>query len=787
MSAEDREIKIRAVLSSAEFDKGVDELKRKLQKLNNDTKQMSSTTGALKNDTMLGKYAASAFGDFSKESQKQLEQMYQVQRREAADQKITLKGKQEELSKIATADAVLTKQQKERVDLLKTEIDLLKSRHRETLNQAAQVKQVMGESGGGGTGGGNGPTSAEGSASPAENPLKKFLNRSMISSLVGGAINAAVTSYGDVISRDRKILGMQGATTQAGAEGYRNLIGGRATENTFFSQQRSTAASMALQERNAQGGLFGKDSVGIMGRMGIGAAMGAAGGSIIPGVGTLAGAAVGAIGGFRSAMSSERNRALLFDKVKYNNMLNVESMQNYEGNLASLKAKDPVRTMAYDFATKNADHMGAMQKALGLQTDEAYYGNNAGNKGLLRSQMDSGNQYGGVMFNANTIEQNMMGIQQAGGTTVGGAKLSGFSAGLQRQMNLSNSNQILGRLSGAGLNETQTEDATKRILAEAVRLGVDTSSMPKEMERMTAVAAEMATAGGGFSGGAVETLMAGMTGFDQTSINASANAADRVQQAGKAAGGYEGQMGLGYLMSGKATKLAGKKLGSDEMNYLNQFSYSEGRDEDYTRIASYLGTTPEDAKELIKQKDLAKQTRSSKQQNSMQALGDYMKANSGKTPDEMNQLLATGEGGKLMTSALVSTTASEGQGFSGMTQAQQEALVKKRGAMTAGIDGFSTDAIENAMQKNEGRVSELNKASQGQGDLANIDAFNKYAKDLRKAASDTTEETVRINEQLRLFRDAVSKNKNATEELATALKDFNEKLKNNKYTSTKPI
>ena len=84
--SDSKEIRIRAVLDAGSFDKGVNEIQEKLKKLAQQQTQGTATTKQLGKDSVLGKYAQQVFGDFSKESQKQLEQMYQTQRREAVNQ-----------------------------------------------------------------------------------------------------------------------------------------------------------------------------------------------------------------------------------------------------------------------------------------------------------------------------------------------------------------------------------------------------------------------------------------------------------------------------------------------------------------------------------------------------------------------------------------------------------------------------------------------------------------------------------------------------------------------------
>jgi hypothetical protein len=104
----DKEIKIRAILDSASFDKGVNDIQNKLKRMTSQTSTQLQTQQRLEGDSVLGKYAQQAFGDFSKDNQQNLQKMYTAQRQEAVNQNISMKGKQAELDKLKASDTEMT-------------------------------------------------------------------------------------------------------------------------------------------------------------------------------------------------------------------------------------------------------------------------------------------------------------------------------------------------------------------------------------------------------------------------------------------------------------------------------------------------------------------------------------------------------------------------------------------------------------------------------------------------------------------------------------------------------
>lgn len=770
MNNDSKEIRIRAVLDAQSIDKSVNEIKQKLKRMTQDLSQGQGSAEALKGDNVLGKYAQQAFGDFSKESQRQMEQMFLQQRREAVNQQISIKAKQQEMEKLAKIDGELTKQQKERVGLLQKEIDLLKEKHRHTLNQAAEIKRTMDNTFGTNQ---QQPGMMQRIVSAAGGP------RALAAGVMGGAISGAITGYGDYISSDRATLTSQGAALSGMSRELREQFQGRGSRGMFFANERAQALRMAADEYSGQGNLVGMGTAAsVLGAAGTGFMMGG-----------LPGAIVGGIGGFAGRMfMSDRARYQLTDRDRFRSLLTAEGVQNYEANLAAIKARDPRAAMAQSYFEENRGNIMNLQNNLGIRDDLGLFG--AG--GVLQTQMGMGGQYGGASFSEANISNQIMGIIGAGGTTAAGRGLGGFSAALQRQMGMSNASSILGTLSGAGLTNLETEDATKKLLAEAVRMGVDTSKMPQEMMRMTAMTAQIATQGGGFAAGAVNVAMAGLSGFDQTSIAAAGNAAQMFKATGKQAGGWEGQMGMGFLQSDAAQQLVGRRLGSTEMNFLNQFSFTEARGEDFRRIADFLGTDEQSARELLRQKDLFKQTRTGKEQESVQALGGFLAQQGDLTPDKLNELISSGQGAQLFTEAQAQMSASRGTSFTGQSQANQRARILQLARLnTPGLNlpqsmTMAEGQVDAALGAADTRAVTAEEGSQATGDTFRMKALSENLDRLKNAAKAHSETAEEYNMQFNYFLESMKKGANAMDGVAQQLEKVIEDLAEKGYVLSKP-
>ena len=784
----DKEIRIRAVLDASTFDKGVNEIQEKLKKLTQQQTQGVGAQKALGKDSVLGKYAQQAFGDFSKESQRQLETMYQAQRREAVNQSITMKGKEAELAKMAKLDGEMTKQQKERIENLKKEIDLLKEKHRITLNTAAETQKALdkmkpaagGPGGPGGPGEGGGPPpSPQDPSGGFKNMLGNMLKQVGVAAVIKGAINGAVQGIEDIITRDRKI-GMNNAQAlNATSREMREQFEGRGSRGMFYMPERARAMRAAAQEQGSQSTLetakawggtalqgIGIGTMALTGWTGIGLGVGAG----------LAGAGTMLKGG---VIGDERARAAMFDRTKFNSLMNKEGMEKYEQNLAAEKAKDPRRVMAQEYFEQNRQNIAGLQKQLGIGSDSELMG--SGGVGLLQQQMGYGRQYGGVNFNQQTIEQQVNALAAGGAMTEGMRGMSGAAATYNRQFNISNAGQTMGKMQGnTGMNSSLTDMAYQKLLAEAVRLGVDTSTMPRELEKMTQITAELSTAGGVNATGMVDLFNSGVAGFNQKAMGAAAGAAQDFLQTGKTAGGWEGQMGMGFLQSGAATDIVGRKLTAPEMNFLNQTSGAELDEAGIQRIADQLNITPEQAKKLMQEKDKYKQGRTAQEDKAYADLGEFLK---GKSPDEIKEAISGGAGGKLFTQAQMARGQTHGD-FLQKDQATQTAEILMQANVAAGNQPGSplemaAKAVEDQKKKKEDRAAYVEEGAEATGDMTRMDALNEQLENLKNAARNHTKYAEEYNKQFELMVTATKNGAQAMESVADQLTSLEQRMREN--------
>jgi hypothetical protein len=794
----DKEIRIRAVLDAGTFDKGVNEIQEKLKKLTQQQQQGAATTKTLGKDSVLGKYAQQAFGDFSKESQKQLETMYQTQRREAVNQSITMKGKEAELAKMAKIDGEMTKQQKERMELLKKEIDLLKEKQRITLANAAETQKALdkikpevtppgGGPGGPGEGGGQPPQDPSGGF---KNMLGGMLKQVGVAAIIKGAINGAVTGIEDIITRDRKIAMNNAASMNMASREMREQFQGQGSRGTFWMPERQRAMQAAATEQGRQSTLetakawggtalqgIGIGTMALTGWTGIGLGVGAG----------LAGAGTMLKGGI---VGDERSRAAMFDRTKFNSMMTKEGLEKYEQNLAAEKAKDPRRQMAREYFEENRQDIMAMQKLMGVN-DSQLMGTSTDREGvtrahgLLQQNMGYGKQFGGTSFSQATIEQQAQALASGGAMTEGIRDLSGAAATYNRQFNLSNAGQTMGRMQGnAGMNSAQTDMAYQRLLAEAVRQGVDTSTMPRELEKMTQITAELSTAGGVNATQMTELFGQGLYGFDQKSMQAAAGAAQEFKDTAKTAGGWEGQMGMGFLQSGKAKELlGGKSLSAKDMNYINQLSAAEMGEQDFQSVGEYLGIDAEKAKELIKEKDKYKQGRTAEEDKANKDLGEFLKAKGPMTREERDEALSTGEGAKLFRAAEATRGQTHGD-FMQKDPAQRRAEILMQANVAAenqpGIDLETAEAkVQEQKKKTEERAGFVEEGAVATGDMARMEALNEQLDNLKTAARNHTKYAEEYNKQFELLITATKTGADAMDSVAKQLTGLEQRMREN--------
>ena len=791
-----KEIRIKWLSDETEIDKSIQTLQRKLQNMNKSNSNINDIRDGGGNLSKRAEYAQKAFQqNAGSQLQKESREIEQKQRLETQ----ALMRKQRELREIEKTEGSITQEKQKQMDLLKEEISMKAQQVMDLEASKNKIDKTLQGMQGGGSAGGGGGNSAGGGADKSKS-MKVFTD--MLKSLgVASVLNGAVNFAQHRIERDRKVLADQGQTAQMASRELREQVSGQGMKGLFFSGQRKEAMDMAAKEQSSMGNLdFAKIGAGVAG--------GAMAGSFVPGLGNLAGAAIG-FGGMMAGSDKMYNR--VFDQDAYKQMMTREGMQKYESNRAMLDMKDPMKKIAYDSSQKNNEKDVQLERSLGLGGRDLYgqagkgpmtpqaisdiidspilkqrqkWGKSGRGAGMVpdgmgydptgTSPLQGGMQgtdlmgmFGsgqdkfnfatagrgdgstpsflknnldpyktGMGFGREDIESSVQSLIGAGATTDGARGLAGQSLQFQRNLRLGNAGGIMGQMSGAGMETGDTDDAVIRLMSEAVKLGVDTSKMPQEMQRMTAITASLATAGGGFSEMAGENFAAGVTGFSQSELGGAQSAFEEMQQRSKDGGGFEGQMGMGFLMGKGASGAFGKegaaKLKKDSklMNALNQYSAEDlQEDEDLAKgLAQKMGISADKLIEGMRKKDEYKQTRTSAQSEASDALGQATK---GMKTEGVSQFLQTDEGSALYADSAVERIASYGSKESSKGASERRAGIvgsarRQAGGMPLGT-GTEADDLQARLASGDGLSGNEAKRSAGKtGDALQVDAVSKW-------------------------------------------------------------
>lgn len=338
-----------------------------------------------------------------------------------------------------------------------------------------------------------------------------------------------------------------------------DIYGRRSAFEQMFAPERQRAAQQSVETLRAnQSADQTSTGFGLLKSMGIGAAGGGAIGGLFGGVGAIPGALIGGtlgLGkGVMDIMGDERKRSMALSPFsstankRYQSILAEEMVKNYETSYEGQKNQNPFKTGAVNDYEQNFQRNLASQRAMGLN-NEGFYGPG----GFMQNAINSG-------FTPEMSMQMSSGILGAGGSTRM-ARDSAFGMQLERGMDLTNASQVLGSLSGGLGSSESSKQATIKILAEGMKLGLDDSKFAEENRRFTQLTAEIVARSGATTDSDFERVAGGFGKFlgenTNMGIAAAKGAYEQFQDVSQATTGPRGVMrAAGFMSDPNLSKLS---------------------------------------------------------------------------------------------------------------------------------------------------------------------------------------------------------------------------------------
>ena len=615
-----KEFSISAKLDTSEFDRSISDIAKKLKDVSQPISSMQQNTqNRVQQNGLGGGMSAQSMETFQKATQsarRELDSLiseqakgqeklgkFIVQRTESVkklvqEQKTLVKGSEEELKireKISKAE--MNQQQ-------------LKEQYRQrdaALNQALDAKENMKAQGverlmnayrGGGTGGAL--TAAGRMASNGANAIGGSI--AGIAGIAGLATKGF--QFGNEMYKEYNKIPLNVASSQGSA--IQNTLGqkssdiysGRTSFENVWSPERQRAQAMAKQNMEAK--QASDTNTSTLGLTGFGAVTGAlAGGLPTLGAGAIPGAIAGGAAGFGMGairfMTNERARTKDLSmlpsflggdkyKEKYDSMNSEDFSKDYSKATEDLKNQNPFKKDATTEYEQNFQRNIQAQRSMGLKNENFY-----GEGGYL-------DKIHGKGFTSEMGLGMSQAIQGAGGSTSSMSGNSGLGLQMQRGMNLSNSGQVLGTLSGSIGGDKATEQAAIKIMAEGMKLGLDSSKFAEENSRFVQATAEIIARSGAKGESDIERTSKNFGQFvgDNTNkgIEAAQSSYGEYQNRSKTMGGSTGVMQFAGMMKDEKLrnlstidKQSFGQMGEDEISESNPLAVG---------LAKKLGISVED-------------------------------------------------------------------------------------------------------------------------------------------------------------------------------------------------
>lgn len=343
-------------------------------------------------------------------------------------------------------------------------------------------------------------------------------------------------------NRGRAAQGLLGQDT-------RNVYSGRSAFENNFGDERAKAAQMALDRLQDTKMVDRTQLAGSAALIAGGGMASATGVGAIGGLGAVAGGAFGMLrnGGRLGAlaMSPFSKRANNY----YNSTLAGEAADNYSSTYQNLKDQNPLKTEAINNYEQNFQRDIGFQRGTGMNNQQF-----RGAGGFLQGVNNAG-------FTGDMGVAAGNSILGAGGSSRSAAGNSAFALQAERGLGLTNATSILGNLSGSIGTSQGSSQATIKILAEGMKLGLDDSKFAEENRRFTQVAADIISKSGATGDKDFQRVAGKFGDFMGENTNAGVTAAktayDQYQQQSSTTTGPRGTMrAAGFLADKDLSKLS---------------------------------------------------------------------------------------------------------------------------------------------------------------------------------------------------------------------------------------
>lgn len=589
-----KEFKIKAQLSTEDFDRSIQEMVKKLKDVSQPINAMQQNTAQRMQQQGLGGMSATSMEAFQKATnaaRREMDQLISSQAKEQEKLGKFIAQRAESIKEMVNQQKKLNKETQEYKDIqekiIRTQANqqALKEQYRQRdamINQALDAREQMRPRGlerlstAYNKGGIKGGITALGRMA-IQSPMATLGVAGTALGAVGSAINVGADIY-DQVARSPFRTRINTGAAMEGTIGRTIGDMGTAYGQAWRPERLKAVSESGRQDEISRNYDRAKLAAGSA-MVGGGAAVAAGGTATVLGAipSWLAGGASIA-GGLGTIFGGQRTRSLAFSGMantlgegidqyagggfgagnwlkgigdqqmkQYNSMLAKEFADNFQSALAAEQQINPLKKLAAE--TYQQNYMGnlATQRGLGLD----YYGF-YGKGGFAQRSIDAG-------FTTDMAQGMSSSILGAGGSTrMGRDSITGLQ--LQKGLDLTNASQVLGTLSGSiGSSET-TKQATIKILAEGMKLGLNESEFTEENRKFTQSVAEIVAKSGTKVESDFERIAGGFGRFLSDNTNAGIEGAKtaygQYQEISSATSGPRGAMrAAGFMRDEKLNKL----------------------------------------------------------------------------------------------------------------------------------------------------------------------------------------------------------------------------------------